>query len=181
MQGGQDTTGQFCRHCGRQIESDSSFCRFCGRPTTAVASPPPPGVPPLDKPATSHRRRRLLVFGLIFALIAVAAVILAIIYVPVSHSFSASIYVPSGRAGNQNLTFPKGAPVSGTWDTSNGAAVAWCSILTQAGGIVYNTGSAVSGSFSFTATYSTYEFECGGGPTALTVDVSGTYSTPLSL
>lgn len=176
----QVATGPYCMKCGRQTEADSVYCRFCGSPVLASTSASPHVAQPAEGPKPAHTVRRILVYAVFIAVIAVVVVILALIYVPVPRSFSASIPMEMGHAGYDNLSFPSNVRVSGTWDTSNGAPVAWCSIFTQPGGLIYISHSGISGSFSFTATYSTYEFECVAGSTNSTVDLSGTYSMPLA-
>ena len=173
-----DQTPQYCRKCSKQIEADSLFCRHCGAPTGDQAVSPSAFAQTTSQPATLPKRRVKRVVVLVVSIAAVIAAVLVVLYVPIPHSFSISIPVAAGHGENKTYTFPTGSHVSGSWSTNNGAAAPWFMITTQLGGIIYQA-SGVSGSFWFTASYSTYVFGAGAGPTAFTVEVSGTYSSPI--
>jgi len=169
--------GHYCRKCGRPIEADSVFCRHCGTPTPIQNAPAPSVAPHPTRRKLFGTKRRILIWGAAASVVLTIVIVLTIVYLPIPHSFSVSIPVAAGHSGNMTVTFPTGSHVSGTWSTNNGAAVAWFTIMTQLGGTIYQS-SGVSGSFSFTATFSTYYFEAGAGPIAFTVEVTGTYSMP---
>ena len=177
--GRPEPTSLFCQHCGKKIELDSVFCRFCGKPASVRPPETAQEAPPPDRPTHSRSIRRHAMWWVVAAVVVAIVAVFAIFTIPVPHSFGGSFALAGGQPGGEAFTFPSGSQVSGTWDTSNGAPVTSIEIVTQLGGIIYDSNNAVTGSFSFTATYSWYAFEGTGGPTTTDVQVSGAYSMPL--
>jgi len=90
-------------------------------------------------------------------------------------SFSLVLHASGGPApAEQNLTFPKGDRIWGTWATSGGLAVEF-SLSSAGGGLVYSA-NGTSGQFALAAGDSTYLFRAvspSGQP--VTVWVNGSY------
>ena len=139
---------------------------------------PASGLPALGNPAPTKTRSSILV--VVVPLIVILAAILVAAYVPfVPHSFSMAISYPGGdlSIGERTLTFPAESSVSGSWSTAPAAMVEF-SIYSE-GSFVYQE-TAISSSFSFTATQSTYHFlVTGGNGGPESAYVNGTYTVPL--
>jgi hypothetical protein len=143
-----------------------------GPPETSAATGTP--IPP----PRSRKRAYLVAFTVIG--VSVVSLVFSLI-VPIAHSFSANIQSPGNwLLSTQNLTFPINSRIAGSWSTSNGTTVSFeIRISYPLGDIVYmSPGGTASGTFSFTATNSTYAFMAGSYAPS-TTSVSGTYSMPL--
>lgn len=131
-------------------------------------------------PPRTRRRRRL--FGVILPIVVVASLLLVGFLVPLPHSFTEELSTPGNYDPvEQNVAFPVGTHVTGSWSTSNGtlAALTIRTYPYDSGTTVYLVpAQANSGSFSFTATNSTYVVAA-GSLTPCTVHMSFSYSTPL--
>ena len=124
------------------------------------------------------RKRRLIIAG-VAAAIAVAT-FLVLVLVPVPHPFAYrnAAFGGTGQAC-QAASFPKGAHVSGTWEAPS--TIQFYVVTCTSETIYYAVG--VSGSFSFVADGSTYQFGAYDRPHtppgAPTANVSGSYTAPL--
>ena len=150
---------------------------FTSAPKTTGPRPwaGPSRVKPLD------RTMELAGIGLVAGLLVAAGVILVVFWnAPLTFSL---VLHSSGwpHADVQNLTFPKDYLVSGSWVTSEGTPAVF-EIMTLGGFVVYYSDGRPSGSFSFTASFSTYDFVLGSVTLdyqSLTTWVNGTYTAPL--
>ncbi len=133
-----------------------------------------------EHPHSRFSRRRLTLLAVCLAVGSVVVVVVAILLLPSAHTFSLSIAVNSGQDGRQSTTFPNGSAVSGTWSSSNPKAELEVSITTVLSGnvsaLVYESpyGSS-SGSFSFHALGTTYDFLVESNSGATTVQFRGSY------
>lgn len=109
--------------------------------------------------------------GIAVAVVVVIGVVL--FAVPFSHSFSGA----TDAGAIPSFTFPGGAPVKVTWQSTSGTPVTFQVVRDYDGDVLYS-GTGVSGSFSFTAAWSVaYDFELADGSGSATF--SGTYQAPL--
>ncbi|MGB6500715.1 MAG: zinc ribbon domain-containing protein [Thermoplasmata archaeon] len=185
----------FCTRCGQPIPPTARFCVRCGSPAPGAAllssggpaAPPPlylapgspgPGVVGVGYPGAPPpvpRRANLRPLWIILGVVAVIVVVLVALFtIPVSHAYSTEIASATGAPATQELSFPSGASVSGSWSTGDGAKVLF--EITGFPGTFYSA-DAASGSFSFTSEFGFYVFEANGSA-AFTVNVSGSYSAP---
>jgi hypothetical protein len=113
----------------------------------------------------------------ILGVVAVVVIVLvALLAIPVSHSFSARIASSDGSPVSQEFTFPSGAPVSGSWTSVGGVDVTF-EVSGLTGTVDSSYGS--SGTFAFSSAFALYFFGANGtGP--FTVQISGTYSAPIA-
>jgi hypothetical protein len=170
---GRPVAGKLCPRCGTPAAARERYCPRCGALLSAAE---PPGVGSGAARPARDSAARLLAF-LAVALIVVAFVILAT--VPFPKPYSLTIAEQPGNVGWTNVTnqtFPVGSVVSGSWHTWSGGKVEF-TIETANGSTVYEE-LASSGSFSFLAQHSLYEFRTVSSA-AQNTSVNGTYSAPL--
>ncbi|MCI4324275.1 MAG: hypothetical protein L3K00_00070 [Thermoplasmata archaeon] len=109
--------------------------------------------------------------------VGVAAVqVVAAFELPVTTDFSLSVRSQGLTASVEYRTFPTGAQVSFSWDTSSGRTVTFS--LLGAGGQVLSTSSAASGNLSFTAEAGPYGFQSYSWLPEF-VTVAGNYASPV--
>ncbi len=110
------------------------------------------------------------------AAVTAALALMFLFVVPLPHSFSATLVSGTSSHALANLTFPRGAQVSGSWKTLDGGLVV-LTILNSSGDLVL-TSDAAAGAFSFTADGGTYLFGVySSGPES--TSVHGSYSIPV--
>jgi hypothetical protein len=139
----------------------------------AASNPTAPTLPP--KPP--HRARNPAVVVAVVVVVVVIAVLVALLGIPVQRSFSFSFSDTCDTSGTlcPTMSFPSGADVSGNFSTS-GNLSGGLEISDPSGTVYYSVTS--SGSFSFTAGFSSYSF----GPlvhSAATTSVAGHYTAPI--
>jgi zinc ribbon protein len=176
--------GQYCTRCGQALSGGAQFCGRCGAAVRSPVQPPvqsggasPPFAPVMvgpgrPTPLVGHAVRTIVVIVAV-----VAAVIIALAVVPIPHSFSATLNSSGLSDGIQTFTFPIGAQVSGSWSTTDGGSVTLSIFAPDSLADVYDS-DASSGSFSFTATNDSYEFDA-FSLFSETTNVGGSYSSPL--
>ena len=129
---------------------------------------------PSTTPAWTRRR----VWVVVAVVVVGIAVLLALLSVPVSHSFSDEFTTFRLHLGSVTLSVPVGAVVTATWSTNSSSSVAFDVVEGNDYPIYQTTGSG--GSFSFPATVSSYGFVgLGLSNASQLVTVSGTYTAPL--
>ncbi len=105
-------------------------------------------------------------------------VLLALLSVPVSHSFSDQFTTFRLHLGDAMLSVPAGAVVTASWSANSSSPVAFDVVDSNDYPIYQTTGT--NGTFSFPATAPPYGFVgLGVSNASQSVTVSGTYSVPI--
>lgn len=172
---------RFCRRCGNQLASDSAFCPRCGASTWGQsAGLPPQAVAPPAHVLLSKKSHAGRNAGIVVAIV-ILLILVGGFLVPFPHSFSyQAATVSSGGPGatGQQMNFPAGSSVSGSYSADGGFSPTAVVILDANLHSVYVGGALSSGSFSFTASNPPYYFIAVSLLPGF-VAVSGTYSSPL--
>lgn len=128
-------------------------------------------------PPTRASNSRIHIWIAIAVIVVAVVTVIAVLAVLSYHSYSFEILETTGfltDTGSYNQSFPVGSQVSGSWSTPTGVSVDFY-IFTPGGTPVFE-GYGYSGSFSFTADYSSYLFDVSSS-TLSDVSVSGSYSS----
>jgi len=138
---------------------------------------------------TQRRRRIRKILTVVLILGVIAAVVVALFTVPVSHRFSGTIRTtfcsgctPTDWNGSANESVPKYAAVSFSWSAADDALVNFSVLWGPANSTVLCHQNADSGSCGFTSRGGTYTLFAKdyGNELSVNVSFSGAYARPLA-